>query len=52
MPVTAKKYRVEDPFDAASNIDGGTHLVRDLLETFKGDVNLTLASYNPPCQHL
>ena len=46
MPVTAKKYRVEDPFDAASNIDGGTHLVRDLLETFKGDVNLTLASYN------
>jgi soluble lytic murein transglycosylase-like protein len=46
MPVTAKKYGARDPFDPASNVDAGTRLVRDLLETFNGDVNLTLAAYN------
>jgi soluble lytic murein transglycosylase-like protein len=46
MPVTAKKYDLKDPFDPASNVDAGTRLVRDLLETFHGDVNLTLAAYN------
>jgi hypothetical protein len=46
MPITTKQYGVPDPFNAASNVDGGTRLVRDLLETFNGDVDLTLAGYN------
>lgn len=46
MPVTAKKYGVRDPFDPASNVDGGTRLLRDLLETFNGDIDLVLAAYN------
>jgi hypothetical protein len=46
MPITTKTYGVVDPFNALSNVDGGTRLVRDLLKAFNGNVNLTLAAYN------
>ena len=46
MPITTKKYGVRDPFDPSNNIDGGTHLIRDLLDEFDGNVDLVLAAYN------
>jgi hypothetical protein len=46
MPITTKKYEVRDPFDPSSNIDGGTHLIRDLLDEFDGNIDLVLAAYN------
>ncbi len=46
MPETARELRVKDPFDPKENIDGGTRYLRKLLDTFKGDLALTLAAYN------
>lgn len=46
MPINVKRYGVEDPFNAASNLDGGTRLVRDLFQMFNGNIDLTLAGYN------
>lgn len=46
MPATAKELRVSDPFDPRENIHGGTLYLRNLLNMFDGDLNLTLAAYN------
>jgi soluble lytic murein transglycosylase-like protein len=45
MPSKAKEYGVKNRFNAAQNIDGGTHLLHDLFEQF-GDLDLVLAAYN------
>lgn len=46
MPATAKFLGVSDVFDPAQNIQGGTRYLRTLLDTFDGDLDLTLAAYN------
>jgi hypothetical protein len=46
MPGTAKRFGVRNSFDPAQNLEGGIQYLKFLLETFSGDVNLTLAAYN------
>jgi soluble lytic murein transglycosylase-like protein len=46
MPSTAKYLGVEDVYDARANIFGGTRYLRELLDAFGGDLDLTLAAYN------
>lgn len=46
MPETIRDMQVKDPFDPAENIRGGTHYLRQMLNTFEGDLPLALAAYN------
>ncbi len=46
MPGTAKDLQVSDPFDAYQNISGGTRYFRNMLDNFRGDLQLSLAAYN------
>jgi soluble lytic murein transglycosylase-like protein len=46
MPPTSKTYGVANAFDAMQNIRGGAQLLRHLLATFNGDIELALAAYN------
>jgi soluble lytic murein transglycosylase-like protein len=46
MPATAKYLGVKNVFDARENIFGGARYLRTLLDTFGGDLDLTLAAYN------
>ncbi len=46
MPGTARRFGVQQPFDPAENIKGGTQYLRDLMKMFGGQVNLVLAGYN------
>jgi soluble lytic murein transglycosylase-like protein len=46
MPATAHRFGVANPYDPAQNIDAGTRYLRFLLDTFDGDIELTLAGYN------
>ena len=46
MPDTARYLGVSNVFDARENILGGTRYLRTLLDTFNGDLDLTLAAYN------
>ncbi|MDO9165416.1 MAG: transglycosylase SLT domain-containing protein [Rhodoferax sp.] len=46
MPATARRYGVADPFDAAQNLRGGAHHLRDLLNQFSNNKELALAAYN------
>lgn len=45
MPKTAKALGV-DPWNPEANIEGGTHLMADLLKKYSGNVPLALAAYN------
>ena len=46
MPETARFLGVGDIFDPRQNVFGGAHYLRTLLDTFGGDLDLTLAAYN------
>ena len=46
MPATARDLQVKDPFDAGQNIYGGTRYIRSLLDSYQGDLRLSLAAYN------
>jgi len=46
MPQTARNLSVIDAFDPRENIDAGVRHFRELLETFRSDLKLSLAAYN------
>ena len=46
MPATARYIGVVNIFDAKENVFGGVRYLRTLLDTFHGDLDLTLAAYN------
>jgi soluble lytic murein transglycosylase-like protein len=46
MPATARFIGVTNVFDARENVFGGVRYLRTLLDTFHGDLDLTLAAYN------
>lgn len=46
MPATARYIGVLNVFDERENVFGGVRYLRTLLDTFHGDLDLTLAAYN------
>jgi soluble lytic murein transglycosylase-like protein len=46
MPSTARQLKVKDPFDPEQNVDAGVRQLKQLLESYDGDIKLTLAAYN------
>jgi soluble lytic murein transglycosylase-like protein len=46
MPSTARELKVQNPFDPQQNVDAGVRHLKRLLESYGGDVKLTLAAYN------
>jgi peptidoglycan DL-endopeptidase CwlO len=44
MPATARRFNVDDPFDARQNIEGGVRYLRTLLDQFP--LKLAVAAYN------
>jgi soluble lytic murein transglycosylase-like protein len=46
MPLTARLLKVKNPFDPSQNVDAGVRHLKSLLESYNGDVKLTLAAYN------
>jgi soluble lytic murein transglycosylase-like protein len=46
MPDTARRFGVDDSFDAGQNIDGGAQYLSWLLDRFDGRTDLALAGYN------
>jgi hypothetical protein len=46
MPQTATLLGVEHPMDAAANVEGGTHYLRDLLVQYNQNLIKALAAYN------
>lgn len=46
MPATAQGLGVTDSLDPAQNINGGTSLLRSLLDRYDGNLQLALAAYN------
>jgi soluble lytic murein transglycosylase-like protein len=46
MPSTARSLNVSNPFDPAQNVDAGVRHLRQLLDSYGGNVRLSLAAYN------
>jgi soluble lytic murein transglycosylase-like protein len=46
MPATQAHFGVADPFDPRQNVAAGTRFLKQLLESYKGDLSLALAAYN------
>src|SRR5215831_8176407 len=46
MPATARQLKVTNPFNPEENVDAGVRHLKQLLESYGGDVKLSLAAYN------
>jgi soluble lytic murein transglycosylase-like protein len=46
VPPTAQRYGVNNSFDPAQNVEGGTKYLRSLLDRYNGDLTKALAAYN------
>jgi soluble lytic murein transglycosylase-like protein len=46
MPQTARQLKVTNPFDPEQNVDAGVRHLKKLMESYGGDVKLSLAAYN------
>lgn len=46
MPQTARQLNVVNPFDPQQNVDAGVRHLKMLMESYGGDVKLSLAAYN------
>jgi soluble lytic murein transglycosylase-like protein len=46
MPATARRFGVDDCFDARQNIGAGTRFLKVLLTRYRGSVPLSVAAYN------
>jgi soluble lytic murein transglycosylase-like protein len=46
MPQTARSLNVTNPFDPQQNVDAGVRHLKRLMESYGGDVKLSLAAYN------
>jgi hypothetical protein len=46
MPSTARSLNVSNPFDPEQNVDAGVRHLKRLLESYGGDIRLSLAAYN------
>jgi soluble lytic murein transglycosylase-like protein len=46
MPATATELGVSDPFNPRENVDAGARFLKQLLDTYAGDVPLALGAYN------
>ncbi|MGI9951903.1 lytic transglycosylase domain-containing protein [Moorellaceae bacterium AZ2] len=46
MPETARALGVKNPFDPRENLEAGARYLRQMLDFFKGRVDLALAAYN------
>ncbi len=46
MPHTARGLRLANPFDPEQNVDAGVRHLKKLLNSYGGDLRLTLAAYN------
>ena len=46
MPATARSLNVSNPFDPQQNVDAGVRHLKRLLQSYGGNVRLSLAAYN------
>jgi len=46
MPSTARQLNVKNPFDPQQNVDAGVRHLKQLLDSYGGNIKLTLAAYN------
>jgi soluble lytic murein transglycosylase-like protein len=46
MPSTARSLHVINPFDPQQNVDAGVRHLKKLLESYGGNIKLSLAAYN------